>query len=212
MSNSLFGKLVKVMSEVQDVAKSGKHAMGYKYVTEADIMKALKEQLINNKVFVFTSSEITNVVKLNKTDKNGNPKEEVLTVVKTTHTFADADTGDTFEVTSSGTGWDNTDKGAFKAVTGAMKYFGMKNFFIESEDDPENEPGSVQNVGVKKFGAKKPAPTKATKAASKPAPVNGKEQKVVAQEGEVVATQDVDTTPKTVPGKKFSPRKTFVRQ
>ena len=176
------------MGSMEAITKSGKHAQGWQYATEKDIMEALRKSLVEKNIFVFTSSEITELVKLEKTDKNGNKKEEVIAAVKTTHTFADGDSGETFEVTSSGTGWDTTDKGAFKAITGAMKYFGMKNFFIESEDDPENVSGSVQNK--KSFGS-------SVKVAPKPS-LTPKKEEVPKVE--------------SVPGEqKPSPRKTFIR-
>ncbi len=135
---SLYQKLFKAMSEIETIKKSGfnKH-QGYQYSTEADLIEATKEAIVNNRILVLTSTETKDVMKLNKADKNGGTKETLLTIVNTKHTFVDIDTGASFEVSSTGTGWDDTDKGVFKAITGAMKYFMSKNFLVASEDDPE---------------------------------------------------------------------------
>ena len=39
----------------------------------------------------------------------------------------------------TGTGGDQTDKGMYKAITGAIKYIFIKHFLIPTQDDPEVE-------------------------------------------------------------------------
>lgn len=137
----LFQKLLRVMSAVERVTKTGRNeGQGYQYTTEADLVEALRGELIKNKVLILTSSSTKEVFKLPKWDKyNNKDKETLVSIVNTKHIFADTETGFTYEIEGTGSGWDDTDKGIFKAITGAMKYFMMKNFMVATEDDPEND-------------------------------------------------------------------------
>lgn len=52
-------------------------------------------------------------------------------------TVADSDTGEKIEGTVYGRGQDNMDKGIYKALTGALKYWLTTAFLIPTGDDPE---------------------------------------------------------------------------
>lgn len=118
-------KLVKVMMSVSRVKKGGHNSFqNYDYVTEADILEALRGSLQENNVFIFSSVE-------------GSHKEGDLSTVKVRNTLVDADTGESFSVFSIGTGIDKGDKAVYKALTGASKYFFLKNFLLPTGDDPE---------------------------------------------------------------------------
>ena len=148
---SLGAKMVKVLGAVSGkVVKSGRNThQGYKYVMEADLLDAVRGELISHGVFVFSSvEEVT--------------QEGKLTTVKTKHTFVDAESGEMFEVFSAGQGSDGQDKGVYKAITGASKYFLLKSFLLAGDDDPENETAAKP---LTKKPAAKPAYTK-PKAAS----------------------------------------------
>lgn len=136
----LYQKILTVVSKVDNITQSGhnKH-QNYHYSTEKDLVGAIRKLLIENKLLILTSSKIDAITKLSKSDGKGGNKESLVTTVTTTHEFIDTETGESKEVTSSGEGWDETDKGSFKAVTGAMKYFISKNFLVATEDDPEND-------------------------------------------------------------------------
>jgi hypothetical protein len=60
-----------------------------------------------------------------------------MTTVFVSATFACADTGATYTVSWMGAGSDKSDKGLYKAYTGAVKYLLMKTFLISTNDDPE---------------------------------------------------------------------------
>lgn len=149
----LVTKLVGILGKCKAVKKSGHNkAQKYQYATEADILEVVRDQLITNKIFVFSGSNTNEIKGLDKYDyktgeKNG---ETILAVVNGEHAFVDGETGARVIVSSTGTGWDMTDKGVFKAITGLNKYMFSKNFLIESEDDPERDdanPGYVRNSG-----------------------------------------------------------------
>ena len=161
-------KLVKVLESVDKVKKTGFNShQNYHYATEADILDAIREGLIANKVFISESSEITDVTPI--TNKDG--KTSFITSVKTTHTFIDAESGETHSVTSTGQGHDAQDKGVYKAITGATKYFYMKNFMVSTGDDPEadgsktNKPSPQQAKPAQGGGFKMPGAAPAQQAA-----------------------------------------------
>ena len=137
----LFQKLVSIVSKAKSVKKSGYNkSQNYQYSTEADIMEVVRDELVKNKIMIFTSTGTKEVTKMHKYTKDGViVGDQLVTTVDNEYTFADAETGTTYTVKGTGQGWDSTDKGAYKALTGSMKYMLSKNFLIESEDDPERD-------------------------------------------------------------------------
>jgi hypothetical protein len=128
---TLFGKLVEILGELGPIEKAKRNThFGYNYTSEGQIMVELRHRLSSRNVFLFTSVESCQ-------PHYGEGKEGVFVQVTTRHTFYDADTGETFAVSGAGLGWDSTDKGVYKAITGATKYALMKNFLITDEQDPE---------------------------------------------------------------------------
>lgn len=122
---SLYAKLAQVTAEVGYVQKRGWNAHHkYHYVTEADLVDAVREKLTSRNVLLLPS--VTSV------ERDGK-----LTTVHMSFTFCDGDTDRTHTLHWSGTGDDPGDKGLYKAYTGAVKYFLMKTFLIPTGDDPE---------------------------------------------------------------------------
>lgn len=134
-------KLVKIMNSLGAVEKKGynKH-QNYKYMREVDVMEALKAELINNKIIMLTSSKFVDIQK-----KEGKDKTDFITTVETQHTFIDSESGEALSISSVGSGYDSSDKGAAKAITSAVKYAIMKTFMISDEGaDIENDGETVQ--------------------------------------------------------------------
>lgn len=122
---SLTKKLVKVAASAAYVQKSGYNShFKYSYVTEADVLDLVRKGLTEQNVFIYPS--------LQSVSKDGD-----VTTVNIKYTFADGDTGETMEIICAGSGADRSDKGIFKATTGAYKYMLLKTFMISSGDDPE---------------------------------------------------------------------------
>lgn len=148
----LFKKVINVVKGVEKIEKSGYNShQKYHYSTEQDLVNAVRQLLLDNQLLVLTDSETKEVVKVSKSDKDGKSKETLVTVVNTRHTFCDVETGFTYPIQSTGAGWDDTDKGVYKGLTGAMKYFISKNFLVATEDDPENDGETVKTPPVKGF-------------------------------------------------------------
>src|SRR3990167_10973423 len=134
---NLITKLVEVMDSINRIAKRGKNTFhNYTYATEMDILEAVRSELAKRNVFVSTTIKEKEVTEY-QTDKG---KLARLTQITTSHTFINGDRPEEkMTVSSYGQGDDQGDKGGYKAITGAMKYFLMKTFLIPTGDDPEND-------------------------------------------------------------------------
>ncbi len=126
----LFTKLATVMGAVARVPKNGHNTFhGYRYVTEADLVEAVREHLAAQNVCLFVSADSSKQIDA--------PKGGPVTQVQMTITFACGDTGATFTVNWIGAGQDTGDKGVYKAFTGGLKYALLKCFLVSTGDDPE---------------------------------------------------------------------------
>lgn len=131
-------KLAAILREVGKAPKSGHNSFhNYDYVTENDLVYAVRDKLAAAEIFVFTSVEKQEVQIIRDDTDPARVKQSVLTQVTTKHTFVDGESGESFSVFSQGQGSDVGDKGGYKATTGAMKYFLYKCFMIPTGDDPE---------------------------------------------------------------------------
>lgn len=134
---SLATKILLVIKELDGkVQKTGwNNFQKYKYITEADITEALRPALLKHKVVIFSS-----IVESKEMSPGGKSGDQKIYQVIYKHTLVDADSGETLEVMSAGTGADSLDKAIYKAKAGAFKYFAMKNFMISGDgEDPEND-------------------------------------------------------------------------
>jgi hypothetical protein len=128
------------MGEINNVEKNGVNSFhNYKYAMEQDMLVAVRKKLSDANIFVFTGVQSVEIQSL--------PKEGFLTTIKTVHTFVDGETGEQIETTCAGQGTDKGDKGIYKAITGATKYFISKNFLIPTGDDPESFDEKRESAG-----------------------------------------------------------------
>lgn len=136
--HSLYEKLHLIMSELDYIQKDKKNTFhGYTYASEAAIKNAVHRSLSTHRVIFFpTSSTI-----LEMKGGMGAKGDETVTTVRLSYDFIDIDTGEKLSGTFDGTGADKGDKGAYKAITGALKYALTSTFLIETGDqaDPEND-------------------------------------------------------------------------
>ncbi len=145
MEIKLAGKLVKILDSLASVPKKGYNiGQKYHYMREVDVLEALKKELVEKKIIMLTSSNHVQTEKRDRTDKHGNIVTEFLVTVHTTHTFIDSESGEQLSITSVGSGIDQGDKSASKAITAATKYALLKTFMISDEGaDIENDGSQV---------------------------------------------------------------------
>lgn len=200
----LFSKILNVVSKVEKIEKSGHNAhQKYDYATEEDLINAIRQLLLDNKLLITTDSETKDVQKVYKYNTAGGiASETLITTVNTLHTFIDTETGHTFVVKSTGSGADTLDKGVFKAITGSLKYFLNKNFMVPTEDDPENDGVTAKKEATpasKGFNRSKPAETA-------PATIATVEVPPVTKVADTIPAATATITPASKPG--FSRRST----
>jgi len=140
MSAKIATALHNVMAKVTYVQKGSENKFhGYKYVSEADLLEKLRPALIEEGLILIPSVEMVRPM-----DEHGN------TVVDMRYEIVHKD-GDFWPhlIRISGCGNDRAkngsvgDKGLYKAITGANKYFLFKLFQIETGDDPERDSSPV---------------------------------------------------------------------
>lgn len=146
VKGSLVRKLAEIMGGITRVAKRGRNDFHkYDYVTEADILDALRSELAARKIMV-----IPRVVRQTRTSVERKTKDGVKTAllvdVDMVFTLMDGESGEVIECPWSGCGEDAGDKALYKAITGADKYFLMKTFMVSTGDDPENDTRKKKTV------------------------------------------------------------------
>lgn len=143
-------KLTKIYEEVDTIPKSGYSDYGgYEYVTEPDLMERIRPLFAEHGIAVFPSVAEQSIRNLN---------DKVLTEVVMEFTIIDTDSGEEITLKSQGQGYDSTDKGGYKAITGAVKYFLSKLVLATTGDDPEGTAHEEETGGSsEKMASKKQA-------------------------------------------------------
>jgi hypothetical protein len=160
---TLAAKLVDIMKAVGYIRKSGTNqAQGYKYVMATDVADAVRDEMAKNNVSMVPSA--VDVVAEGLTPSG----KQTLLTLRFTWTLTDGDTGETITFQSIGTGSDSSDKAAYKAATGALKYALLTAFLIPTGDDPENDSGdkTIADAAARIFEAKPAAKTPAKTASA----------------------------------------------
>lgn len=157
MSAKILAAIHQVMSQVGYVQKLGKNKFqDYKYAGEGHLLAALRPAMVEAGLILIPSHKSVSAI-----DEYG------ITTVCVEYTLAHKD-GDIWpeKLLAYGTGGDKNskgvgDKGLYKALTGANKYFLFKTFQLETGDDPEKD--SEHDKPAKSFvermpGGDKPDP------------------------------------------------------
>ena len=154
-------KLSEVMAAVQRVAKRGRNDFHkYDYATEADIAATVRKELASRRVMLIPQVTAYEVKEL--PSGKDNKARDPLTILTMTFTFICGDTGARIVSPWVGAGQDGGDKGFYKSMTGAEKYFLLKTFLIPTGDDPERDDRAAGRAAAK--------PDRETKKARPPLP------------------------------------------
>ena len=128
----------------------------FKYLSDDAMIAAVQAALLEQKI-VLTPPEVVDVVTSQYTTGRGTTMN--LAVVKVRLGLIDTETGDTETGICVGTGADMSDKAAYKALTGARKYFFRLLFAVGTGDDPDKEtPGAEQGDQSGQARPPRPAP------------------------------------------------------
>lgn len=133
---TLYKKIATVTAAVSRIPKNGENTFHrYRYATESDITDGLRALLHDNGLAFLPPS----VIAWERDETIDNPKLGPRTRVLVQFAIGCTETGEVFTAQLWGEGQDTSDKGFYKAYTGAVKYFLMKTFLIATGDDPEQD-------------------------------------------------------------------------
>lgn len=166
---ALVKKLAQVMKAVERIPKNGYNEhFKYSFAREADIVEAIRKELADRNVMLLPGITAASRTEVGKT---GSGAVKALTLLKMTFTFIDGDSGEEIERPWQGAGIDTEDKGTYKAMTGAEKYFLLKTFLIPTGDDPEAEADerSQQRQGPRDGRSRPPQPVRPPAPSRQPA-------------------------------------------
>lgn len=122
---TLAAKLAAIMLDLESVPKRGYNDFHkYAYATEADITEAVRGKLAAAGIAV-------NIATTGEPKMHGD-----LMLVPMRMSFIDS-SGEIFTSDWWGAGSDKGDKALYKAYTGALKYWLLKNLLLPTGDDPE---------------------------------------------------------------------------
>lgn len=136
----LFAKMAAVMGEVHRIPKNGYNKFQrYNYATESDVADFIRPLLAKHGIgLVFGVDEVTQL-------ENGRTLARI-TITIGDESGAEISTtvyGEARDVDSKG---NPQDKGLYKAMTGAVKYWLFKTFLVSTGDDPEADVGNAPDT------------------------------------------------------------------
>jgi len=128
---NIYQKINAIMAEVGKIHKTGYNSFNkYEYATEEDVLRDLRGVLIKYKLIILSS-----VIEEKMVDN--------ITTLKIGYRIVDTEApvgvNNPILVYGVGYGADKQDKGGYKAMTGALKYFLLKTFLLPSGTDPEEQ-------------------------------------------------------------------------
>ncbi len=133
-ATGLTAAICAVMTSVRNVEKGGRNSFhGYDYASEADFLRAIQPAMAANGLAM-----IPVVVAFTREPGPPTGKGRAQWVTSGVVTYELRHTsGESVTVQAPASGIDGEDKGAYKAMTGALKYALRQVFLIPTGDDPE---------------------------------------------------------------------------
>jgi hypothetical protein len=137
---ALFQKVLLVYEQVRYIQKDKRNNFhGYNYASEAAIKSQLHEAFLANGLILLPPEILSLHDGEPSAAKEGKEGKNFLTTIQVRFAIADTATGETMTGTTYGRGSDSSDKGIYKALTGALKYWLTTTFLIATGDDPEQD-------------------------------------------------------------------------
>lgn len=132
-TDKIVAAIIAVMNSCDFIKKHGKNDYhGYTYVQEADLIAGLRPEMVAQGLCYMPYVKESRT----RTRVNHKGKEFAITSMLVDYTLYHT-SGQWISACVEGQGEDEADKGGYKAMTGATKYFLHKAFMIATGDDPE---------------------------------------------------------------------------
>lgn len=132
---SLGEALCAVMADVRYVQKTGRNAFHkYSYASEGDLAAAVQPAMATHGL-AMVPHRIT--IAREETAPTRSGARQWLTTVSGCYLLMHGASGQQIEVACVGSGIDGEDKGAYKAMTGALKYALRQMLILPTGDDPD---------------------------------------------------------------------------
>jgi hypothetical protein len=142
-------KLATIRKELHNIKKSGRNDFHkYDYVTGADTAGMIGNRLAELNVMPASRNLVVGHYTV---ESAKGPKS--ITTLQLEYGFLDGESDEQLWYAAYGEGEDATDKGAYKAWTGAQKYWLIQAFMLAMGDDPEFEKQGKQNEIVHEAAA-----------------------------------------------------------
>lgn len=154
---NIYEKMLNITNEIQTVAKNLEVGTGqskYKATGEADVLKAVKELEVKNKVYSYPYSRQIVDREILQTESEYNGKvtkgNKIFMRLEIVYRFVNIEKPEEYiDITTYGDGIDTQDKAPGKAMTYGDKYALMKAYKIITGEDPDQNP-SPDNVNYNK--------------------------------------------------------------
>ncbi len=159
---NIYEKMLNITNEIQTVAKNLEVGTGqgkYKATGEADVLKAVKELEVKNKVYSYPYSRkiVDREILQTESEYNGKTTKgnKIFMRLEIVYRFVNIEKPDEYiDITTYGDGIDTQDKAPGKAMTYGDKYALMKAYKIITGEDPDQNP-SPEKVKYSKTKSEK---------------------------------------------------------
>lgn len=147
-TKGLYSKLLAIQKEVIGLGKDAK-SFGYGYVSGTKVLEHIKPLM--NTLGIILKQEVVSIENTREdyTTKNGS-KSEILSRVMMKFTWIDCETGERDENSFGANGMNDWEKGLGSALTYAERYFLLKYFHINTDEDDIDNPNRTKSGAIKK--------------------------------------------------------------
>lgn len=141
---NIYQKLLEIQKAVNGLGNDAK-SFGYKYTSGSKVLSHIKPMM--NELGLILKQEVLSIDNVRQDYQTGDPKKnnvkdksEILSKVMMRFTWVDTETGDKDENLFGANGQNDWEKGLGSALTYAERYFLMKYFHINTDEDDIDNP------------------------------------------------------------------------
>jgi len=129
-------KIAQVMAAIDSVPKNGRNDYhNYDYSTDDDVMQSVRPVMAEHNLIALPSVVDRSIERVSTGKKESD--YQLHTQITLEVTLIDGDSGQSKTMTWEGEAQDGQDKGLYKALTSAMKYWALKTFLLSADADVE---------------------------------------------------------------------------